>query len=77
MKDKQRNGRRVPTEEESDMYFAGAEAALRRAAIKARKRAIELTGSVPTWRDGKIVYDTEVWPDVEGQAKQDGTGAAR
>ena len=24
------------------------------------KRAIETTGSVPTWRDGKIVYDTEV-----------------
>ena len=34
--------------------------AMRRAAIKARRRAIETTGSVPTWRDGKIVYDTEV-----------------
>ena len=41
-------------------HFVGAEAALRRAAIKARRRAIALTGSVPTWRDGKIVYDTEV-----------------
>ncbi len=40
--------------------FIGAEAALRRAAMKARRRAIETTGSVPTWRDGKIVYDTEV-----------------
>ena len=40
--------------------FIGAEKALRRAAIKARRRAIETTGSVPTWRDGKIVYDTEV-----------------
>ena len=40
-------------------HFKGAEAALRRAAVKARKRAIETTGSVPTWRDGKIVYDTE------------------
>ena len=38
----------------------GAEAAMRRAAIKARKRAIKTTGSVPTWRDGKIVYETEV-----------------
>ena len=38
----------------------GAEAALRRAAVKARRRAIETTGSVPTWRDGKIVYETEV-----------------
>ena len=37
-----------------------AEAAMRRAAIKARRRAIETTGSVPTWRDGKIVYETEV-----------------
>ena len=34
--------------------------AMRRAAVKARRRAIETTGSVPTWRDGKIVYDTEV-----------------
>ena len=34
--------------------------AMRRAAIKARRRAIETTGSVATWRDGKIVYDTEV-----------------
>ena len=38
----------------------GAEAALRRAAIKARKRAIENTGSVAVWKDGKIVYETEV-----------------
>ena len=38
----------------------GAEAAMRRAALKARKRAIETNGSVPTWRDGKIVYETEV-----------------
>ena len=38
----------------------GAEAALRRAAVKARRRAIETTGSVPTWKDGKIVYETEV-----------------
>ena len=40
--------------------FIGAEAALRRAAVKARRRAIETTGSVPTWKDGKIVYETEV-----------------
>ena len=60
MKDKQRNGRWKPTEEESAAYFAGMDAAMRRAALKARKRAIETTGSVPTWRDGKIVYETEV-----------------
>ena len=40
--------------------FTGAEAALRRAAVKARKRAIETTGSVPVWKDGKIVYETQV-----------------
>ena len=51
---------RRPTKEERDKYWAGMDAALRRAAIKARRRAIETTGSVPTWRDGKLVYDTEV-----------------
>ena len=37
----------------------GGLVALRRAAYKARKRAIALDGYVATWRDGKIVYDTE------------------
>ena len=45
---------------ERSEYFLGMDKAMRRAAIKARKRAIETTGSVPTWRDGKLVYDTEV-----------------
>ena len=58
--DRQTNERWKPTKEESTAYFAGMDAAMRRAAIKARKRAIETTGSVPTWRDGKIVYETEV-----------------
>ena len=48
------------TNSERSEYFLGMDAAMRRAAIKARKRAIETTGSVPTWRDGKLVYDTEV-----------------
>ena len=39
--------------------FDGADAAMRRAAIKARRRAIETTGSVAVYRDGKIVYETE------------------
>ena len=60
MMDKQSNGRWRPTEEERAAYIAGMDAAMRRAALKARKRAIETTGSVPTWRDGKIVYETEV-----------------
>ena len=35
------------------------EAAMRRATMKARRRAIALTGSVVTFRNGKIDYDTE------------------
>ncbi len=42
-----------------DPFTDGALEALKRAAIKARRRNIALTGSVVTWRDGKIVYDTE------------------
>ena len=57
---KQSNGRWKPTEKERAAYNAGMDAAMRRAAVKARRRAIETTGSVPTWRDGKIVYETEV-----------------
>ena len=60
MTDEQIKKYEMPPDSERSPYFIGAEAALRRAAIKARKRAIETTGSVPTWRDGKIVYDTEV-----------------
>ena len=57
---KKRNGVNKPTEEERSKYWAGVDAAMRRAAIKARRRAIETTGSVPTWRNGELVYDTEV-----------------
>ena len=60
MKDKSREERQIPSEVERAKYWAGVDAAMRRAAIKARRRAIETTGSVPTWRDGKLVYDTEV-----------------
>ena len=34
--------------------------ALRRAAIMARRRAIETQGYVATWRNGKMYKDTEV-----------------
>ena len=37
----------------------GAEAAMRRATMKARKRAIALTGRVVTVRNGEVEYDTE------------------
>ena len=50
----------APTEEERSEYFLGMDAAMRGAAVKSRTRAIETTGSVPTRRDGKLVYDTEV-----------------
>ena len=42
-----------------DPYREGALDALRRAVKKARRRDIALTGSTVSYRDGKIVYDTE------------------
>ena len=49
----------VPTKDESDAFFKGVDRAMRRAAVEARQRAIDTTGYVETWRDGKIVRDTE------------------
>ena len=57
---KQSNGMWRPTEEERTAYIKCMDAAMRRGALNARMRAIETTGSVPTWMDGKIVYETEV-----------------
>ena len=54
-----RTKREYNPEEWTDDTLA-ALAALRRAAVKARRRAIETTGSVPVWKDGKVVYETEV-----------------
>ncbi len=51
--------RAVMTDEEYVAFRAGVNAAMRRAAVEARRRAIETLGSVPTWSDGEIVYDTE------------------
>ena len=51
---------RKQTSQEPSADSLAALAALRRAAVKARRQSIEVTGSVPTWRDGKIVYETEV-----------------
>ena len=53
----QKNQKTTP--EKRNPYWQGAEAALKRAAKKARQRDIALTGSAVTYRDGKIVYDTE------------------
>ena len=53
------NGQNFPAQTLSPR-FTGAEAALRRAAIKAQHRALQTTGSYPVWRDGEIVYVTEI-----------------
>ena len=52
--------RRIPTKDEEDAFRGGVDAAMRRASIKASRGGIETTGLVPTWRDVKIVNDTEV-----------------
>ena len=49
-----------------DIDNAGAMAALRRASIKARRRALRVSGSVPMWRDGKVVHESDpkvLFPD--------------
>lgn len=43
-----------------DPDMVGAEAAIVRAAIKARRRALATTGSYPVSRNGEIVYVTEL-----------------
>lgn len=42
-----------------DTDFIGALAALRRAAVKARRRAFETTGSVAVVKDGKVAWQKE------------------
>ncbi len=53
----QKRGERDSTKNSRDPDFAGAEVALRRAAVIARRRAIETSGAVAVFRDGKIVQD--------------------
>ena len=53
----QLGGTQTEVQEVSDK--SGALVAMRRAAKKARQRAIDNDGYVETWRDGKIVRDTE------------------
>ena len=53
------DGQNPPTKTKKSR-FAGAEAALRRAAIQAQHRALQTTGSFPVWRDGKVAYETEI-----------------
>ena len=42
-----------------DTTIPGIEEAMKRATMKARRRAIALTGRVVTFRNGKVEYDTE------------------
>ena len=58
MTDDQTTQKRTSQEPTEDTLAALA--AMRRAAVKARRRAIDTTGSVPVWKDGKVVYETEV-----------------
>ena len=41
-----------------DPDFVGAEAALKRAARLARRKAIDTLGSVAVFKDGKVVWET-------------------
>ena len=48
---------------------AGALAALRRASIKARRRALEVSGAVLIRKNGKLVYESDpaiLFPDGMG-----------
>ncbi len=46
-----------PTRKPRDPDFVGAEAAMHRAAKRARRRAGETSGSVVVYKDGKIVQE--------------------
>ena len=58
--DRENKERIIPTKDENDAFLKGVDRAMRRAAIEARQRAIDNEGYVETWRDGKLVRDTEV-----------------
>ena len=61
MSDGEERDREAPADRE-DIDNAGALAALRRASIKARLRALEVSGSVVMYRDGNVVYESD--PEV-------------
>ncbi len=54
----QEQGNHEPAKKPRDPDFVGAEAAMHRAAELARRRAIETSGSVAVFKDGKIVQNT-------------------
>ena len=61
-----------PERKPRDPDFVGAEAALRRAAKKARRRAFQTTGKVAVFKDGRVVWqkaDGTFIDDPEGRPK--------
>lgn len=53
----QKNGRNERAQHSRDPDFAGAEAALRRAGERSRRRAMDTIGAVAAFRDGKVVWE--------------------
>ena len=53
----QKQRKRRPPQNSRDPEFVGAEAALRRAAERSRRRAMETIGAVAALRDGKVVWE--------------------
>ena len=61
-----------PERKPRDPDFVGAEAALRRAAVKARRRAFQTSGKVAVFKDGRVVWqkaDGTFIDDPEGRPK--------
>lgn len=50
-------GKRQPEATRSAPHIAASEAALRRAAIRERKRAFEIVGAVPMFGNGEIIWE--------------------
>ena len=53
----QKQGERGTAHNPRDPEFAGAEAALRRAAERSRHRAMETIGAVAAFKQGKVVWE--------------------
>ena len=53
----QKQGKRGSAQNPRDPDFAGAEAALRRAAERSRRQAMDTIGAVAAIRDGRVVWE--------------------
>ncbi len=62
----QKHENQDPESKPRDPDFVGAETAMRRAAVKARRRAFQTSGRVAVFKDGRIVWQTaDEAPDAE------------